>query len=73
MYDELLSDERVAYAEEPDDIEVGWRNATRLRTFSTNVWSDAYLAAFARAADWEIVTFDQGFSQFKDLRRTILV
>jgi hypothetical protein len=71
-YDELLRDERVAYADEPEEIESAWRNATRRKTFSTNLWSDAYLAAFARAADWEVVTFDRGFSQFKDLRHTIL-
>jgi hypothetical protein len=71
-YDELLSDERVAFADEPDEIERAWRNATRRKTFSTNLWSDAYLAAFARAADWEVVTFDRGFAQFKDLRHTIL-
>ena len=24
------------------------------------------------AADWEVVSFDRGFAQFKDLRHTIL-
>jgi toxin-antitoxin system PIN domain toxin len=72
VYDQLLSDNRVAYAEEPSGIDATWRNVTQLRTFSTNVWSDAYLAAFAREADLEIVTFDGGFSQFDKLRRTIL-
>ena len=72
VYDELLRDERVAFADEPEEIEAAWRNATRLKKFSTNLWSDAYLAAFARPADWEIVNFDRGFAHFKDLRHTIL-
>jgi predicted nucleic acid-binding protein len=40
--------------------------------FSTNVWTDAYLAAFAITADIELVTFDQAFTQFKGLRSVIL-
>lgn len=71
-YDELLADHRVAFAEEPDDIEAIWRDLTRLKTYSTNVWSDAYLAAFAQAADFAVVTFDRGFIQFPDLKVTIL-
>lgn len=47
VYEELLNDERVSFAEEPIDIEVAWRAFTRHRSFSTNVWADAYLAAFA--------------------------
>jgi hypothetical protein len=40
-FDELISDERVAFAEEPDGIEAAWRSLTQLPTFSQNVWSDA--------------------------------
>lgn len=72
VYDLLLTDDRVAFAEEPEDVEATWRSVTQLQSFSTNVWSDAYLAAFAREADMEIITFDRGFAQFKDLRHTIL-
>ncbi len=32
----------------------------------------AFLAAFARAADLELVTFDKGFAQCTDLRCAIL-
>ncbi len=71
-FDELISDERVAFAEEPDGIEDAWRSLTQLQTFSQNVWSDAYLAAFAQAADFEVVTFDRGFTQYKNVRVTVL-
>ena len=72
IYDELLSDDRIGLAEEPDLIEKQLRKFSQRQTFSTNVWTDAYLAAFAVAADFEMVTFDKGFAQFKNLRRTIL-
>lgn len=72
VYDELLSDHRVVFVEEPDDLETVWRTLTQLRTFSTNVWTDAYLAAFAQAAVFEIVTFDTGFAQYAGLQHTIL-
>ena len=71
-YDELLADFRVVFAEEPDDVELVWRSLTPSQVASTNVWSDAYLAAFAQAADFEVVTFDKGFAQYTDLRQTIL-
>ncbi len=72
VFDEALSDHRVAFAEEPVDLELVWRNMTRRATYSTNVWTDAYLAAFAQATDFEVVTFDQGFRQFQSIRCTIL-
>lgn len=71
-YDEMLSDLRVVFAEEPEEIEGAWRSITQLATFSPNVWTDAYLAAFAQAANLELVTFDKGFAQYQSLRQTIL-
>lgn len=72
IYDKILSDPRIAFANEPDDLETHWREYTRRRSFSPKVWSDAYLAAFARAAGFELVTFDRGFTQYKGVRCTIL-
>lgn len=71
-YDTIFSDERVVYAEEPGEIEASWRSLTGGAAFSTNVWTDAYLAAFAQAADFELVTFDKGFAQYKNVRLTLL-
>ncbi len=45
---------------------------TQSRGFSPNVWSDAYLAAFAVVGGYEVVTFDRGFTQFANLKVTIL-
>jgi len=71
VYEELINDERVAFAEEPKDIETAWRNFTQRRSFSTKIWADAYLAAFAKTANLELITFDKGFAQFAGLRLTI--
>jgi uncharacterized protein len=68
LYDALLGDERVIYSDEPAEIEPAWRQLTRGQSFSPKVWNDAYLAAFAKAADLEIATCDKGFKQYLDLR-----
>ncbi len=44
------------------------RNAKARRDF----WTDAYPAAFAKSAEMRIVTFDAGFSRFKDLDVLVL-
>ncbi len=73
LYDLILQDSRIAFIHEPANVEKQWRSYTQLASHSTNVWSDAWLAAFARAASLEIVTFDGGFNQYQDLDCTILV
>lgn len=72
IYELMLSDQRVVFTDEPAGIEFAWRALTQDQTFSTHVWNDAYLAAFARTAELEVVTFDKGFAKFKDLRFTLL-
>jgi toxin-antitoxin system PIN domain toxin len=72
LYDALLSNERIERAIEPPGLETFWRQLTQLPRYSTQRWSDAYLAAFALAADLELVTFDNGFNQYPNLRHTIL-
>jgi toxin-antitoxin system PIN domain toxin len=72
LYDEMLADYHVVYAEEPLGIDTRWQNLTQSSRFSTNVWTDAYLAAFAITADVELVTFDKAFTQFDGLRSVIL-
>lgn len=39
---------------------------------SPGLWTDAYLAAFAQAADLMLATFDRGFRRFVDLRLVLL-
>jgi toxin-antitoxin system PIN domain toxin len=72
IYDAFLDDPRVVFSEEPDGIEVHWRAFTSRRSRSPHLWNDAYLAAFARAASFELVTFDKAFTQYRKLSCTIL-
>ena len=39
---------------------------------SPNLWTDAYLAAFAASGGLRLVSFDQGFSRFSGLELLIL-
>jgi len=71
-YDLLHSDSCVSYIDEPVGIEPLWRAHTERQSFSPKVWNDAYLAAFAQAANLEVVTFDQAFTQFPSMRSKIL-
>ena len=72
LYDSYLSDPRVVFVAEPAGLEVRWRAFTGRQSFSPHVWNDAYLAAFALVAGFELVTFDQGFAQYAGLASTIL-
>ena len=71
-YDLLMVDPRVAFAPEAAGLENHWRNFTHHRSFSPQVWADAYLAAFALTANLEVVTFDQAFTQYVGVKCTIL-
>jgi uncharacterized protein len=72
VYDTFRSDPQVTYCEEPPGVEALWRTFTGSHAFTPHVWNDAYLAAFAATAEWELVTFDKGFGKFAGLRCTIL-
>ncbi|MCE9603914.1 MAG: PIN domain-containing protein [Planctomycetia bacterium] len=71
-YDTIFADPRVEFASEPPGIEPVWRSYTQSESFSPKVWNDAYLAAFARISGFEVITFDQGFKVYDDVKRTIL-
>lgn len=60
-YDELLDDERIIFAAEPQDIEREFRLLSSRAHPASRNWTDAYLAAFASAGNLTLVTFDQGF------------
>jgi len=71
-YHGLLRDAGVIIVEEPPGIEKVWQDLTQGSQLSPKLWNDAYLAAFALLAGYEIVTFDRGFAQFKQVKSTIL-
>jgi toxin-antitoxin system PIN domain toxin len=72
LYDSIRLDPRVGFAAEPVGLEVQWRSYSHGSTFSPNVWTDTYLAAFAKVADYELVSFDKGFARHPGLVYTQL-
>ena len=52
---------------EPLRLEDEWRLMTRDYPIGQRAETDTYLAAFARAGGYRLVTFDGGFRKFKDL------
>jgi uncharacterized protein len=72
VYDTLIADPRVSFADEPPNVEAVWRSLTARKTFSPKVWNDAYLAAFAMESGHQLLSFDKGLRQYRDVKCTIL-
>ncbi len=72
MYDEIRSDHRSGFAEEPGTIELLWKRYGKRDSSSPKMWMDTYLAAFALAGGHKFVTTDKAFAQFKELDAIIL-
>lgn len=66
-YDQMVAQPAVAYLDEPAGLGERLRRHTAGQAPSPSLWTDAYLAAFAQAADLELATFDRGFRRFSDL------
>ena len=62
LYEHMSRDERVFFASEPDGVEQIWKLVSLSSLSGTNLWTDVYLAAFAQAHSWTLVTFDKGFT-----------
>jgi uncharacterized protein len=61
LFDQLWSDERVLWADEPDELHAVWRAISARDDKSHKLWTDDYLAAFAQASDLTLVTLDRKF------------
>jgi predicted nucleic acid-binding protein len=59
LWDRIWADDRVSVLAEPEDFEKEFRKRSQLSSRSPKVWADAYILAFASAADLKLVTFDQ--------------
>jgi toxin-antitoxin system PIN domain toxin len=72
-YDAAIADPRIRLEEdEPPNLERWWRQYAQRNTASPKLWMDAYLAAFARAGDYRLVTIDAAFKQFAGLDLLLL-
>ena len=69
---EFLALPEVRFLTEPAGLDEQWGKFCDLGRTSPNLWTDAYLASFARCAGLRLVTFDRGFSRFSRLDLLIL-
>ncbi|MHB8341777.1 MAG: TA system VapC family ribonuclease toxin [Mycobacteriales bacterium] len=73
VYEALLADDRVAFvAAEPSGLESCWTEFALQDGASPKLWMDAYLAAFATAGGYRLVTTDVAFRQFPSLDLLVL-
>src|SRR6185295_15746537 len=70
--EEFLALPEVELVSEPHGLEESWQTFATLGRLSPNLWTDAYLAAFAKCAGLRLVTFDQGFSRLPNIDSLIL-
>jgi toxin-antitoxin system PIN domain toxin len=61
LMDQLLADPRVTVLAEPDNLVPLWMAFSKRDDRDHLLWTDDYLAAFAVAAEIEIVTLDRPF------------
>ena len=59
LFDQLWSDERVLWADEPDELDAVWRAISARDDKSHKLWTGDYLAAFAQAGDLTLATLDR--------------
>lgn len=72
LYNRFLADRRIGVVAEPDGLEAHWKGFAARESASPKLWMDAYLAAFAIAGGYQLVTTDQGFSQYTGLDLLVL-
>ncbi len=72
-YEGFLTDKRISWADEPHGLEMQWKRFASGSKASPKLWMDAYLAAFAVAGGYTLVTTDKAFKQFKGLDLVLLL
>ncbi len=72
-YQALLEDDRITYySTEPPELESIWSGFARRDSASPKLWMDAYLAAYAVAGGFTMITTDSAFHQFDGLDLLLL-
>ena len=65
IYERLSRDHRVFFSPEQPELEKVWKQYSLSVLSGINLWTDAYLAAFAKVRSWNLVTFDKDFRRLK--------
>jgi toxin-antitoxin system PIN domain toxin len=72
MFDAFLTDSRISRIGEPPGLDHHWRTSNIREKHGSNWWTDTYLAAFASAAGFTLVTFDTQLAARKNVRTRLL-
>ena len=72
IYEQLMTDERMAFCAEPPRMEAAWKKLAGRKTSSPKLWMDAHLAAFAITGGMRLVTTDKAFTQFSGLDSVVI-
>ncbi|HXV64871.1 MAG TPA: TA system VapC family ribonuclease toxin [Vicinamibacteria bacterium] len=73
VYDAFLGDDRIVlHEEEPAGLEILWKKFALGDSASPKIWMDSYLAAFALAGGYCMVTTDAGFKHYRGLNLEVL-
>jgi uncharacterized protein len=67
IYQELRALPNIQLLDEPGHLEFSFLNLTIQQKLSHRMWTDAYLAAFAIAGCYRLVSFDSDFARFPNL------
>jgi toxin-antitoxin system PIN domain toxin len=71
-FERFRADQRIGWVDEPPGLEASWKRLAGATKPSPKLWMDAYLAAFAMACGYQLVTTDKAFKQFKGLDLVVL-
>jgi predicted nucleic acid-binding protein len=71
-YRVLRSDWRIGYLTEPNELREEWDLFTQSRLTSPNLWTDAYLCAFASVGRLTLVTFDSKIPAWENVKCLVL-
>ena len=71
-YRVLRLDRRIGYLSAPNELPETWEAFTEGPLSSPNLWTDAYLCAFANGARVSLVTFDAKIPTRKDVNCLVL-
>jgi|SRR5437660_487156 len=73
VFDQFMADDRARFVSEPHGLEQIWMAFSKRDDKSHLLWTDDYLAAFAQAADMDLVTFERAFhKRYPSVRVTLL-
>jgi hypothetical protein len=71
--EQLMADSRVRFLTEPDGLVPLWVTFSKKEDHNHLLWTDDYLAAFAQAADAELITLDRPFrTRYPSVRVVVL-